>query len=347
MGEFMNKMPIRPLKAQDCAGIALKDKVLTGLRVQFLRQVLTQWLAASRSSAVWIALLAFSLFAVGSGPFETVHFLSVEQRLLYWPTIIGLGLLLGTLVRALLAVLIGHWPYWAQSIFCASLLCLLFAPLLWVLVHKFAPAFVAEMLPPLWHIALYTWVASLWVSSLRQVILPAAIAEAQPETATPVTDNGPSEVVLAAAEDGPAVTLPGEALLARLDPADRAPLLRFSGRDHYIDVVTDIGSARLLLRFSDALALLEPGAGMQVHRSHWVAHAAVQGVIRRSGRLFLTLADGGEVPVSRPYQEAVLQQGYPTADSGTAKARRPVSTARASAPNRAENSGSRTDSPPV
>ncbi|MGO4853724.1 LytTR family DNA-binding domain-containing protein [Phaeovulum sp. W22_SRMD_FR3] len=293
-----------------------------------------------------IALLAFSLFAVGSGPFETIHILSFEQRLLYWPAILGLGLFLGTLVRAVLIVLIGHWPYWALSFACASLISVLFAPLLWFLVRSFAPPLFAELLPPLWHIGLYTWVASLWVSSLRQVIAPAAPVAAPPASAAPPVEGSLPEPV-AAEETARAAALPGAALLARLDPADRAPLLRFSGRDHYIDVVTEAGNTRLLLRFSDALALLEPEAGMQVHRSHWVAHAAVQGVVRRSGRLFLILADGGEVPVSRPYQEAVVQQGYPTADSGTAKARRPVSTASASAPNRAENSGSRTDSPPV
>jgi hypothetical protein len=334
-----------------------------------------EWWAAGRSPAVALALLAFSVLAVGSGPFDTIHELSFGQRLLYWPAILALGLCLGTLVRAVLIVLIGHWPYWLLSLLCAALISAFFAPVLRFLVLCLAPDPYAAVLPPLWQIALDTFVASLWVSSLRQVITrpqtetdvarPASIPPeippmpgadtpmvAGPDTVASLPGMAAAEVLVAAetaaVQPEPAeVPLPGAALLARLDPADRAPLIRLSGRDHYIDVVTAAGTARLLLRFSDALALLEPEAGMQVHRSHWVAHAAVRAVVRHAGRLMLHMSDGAAVPVSRPHQEAVLAAGYTTAAKGTARARRPVNTARACGPNSVEIAGSRTDSPPV
>jgi DNA-binding LytR/AlgR family response regulator len=55
------------------------------------------------------------------------------------------------------------------------------------------------------------------------------------------------------------------------------------------------------LRFSDALRETGNAAGLQVHRSHWVADDFVAKLNRANGRLSLTLADGTEIPVSRPY----------------------------------------------
>ncbi|MBM7068222.1 LytTR family transcriptional regulator [Actibacterium sp. 188UL27-1] len=90
-------------------------------------------------------------------------------------------------------------------------------------------------------------------------------------------------------------------LVARLPLGRRGALIRLSVRDHYVDVVTDLGDATLLMRFGDALAELEGADGLQVHRSHWVAVKAVDRLIRKKGRVLLVLIDGTEVPVSRPF----------------------------------------------
>ena len=78
--------------------------------------------------------------------------------------------------------------------------------------------------------------------------------------------------------------------------------LKVSG--HYITVVTTAGSGILLMRFADAVAELE-GAGMQVHRSFWVAYRHVTAIRQREGRTMVCLTGGEVVPVSRTFVAAV------------------------------------------
>ena len=97
-------------------------------------------------------------------------------------------------------------------------------------------------------------------------------------------------------------------LLERLDAGRRAPLMHLSVEDHYVDVVTSRGHELLLIRFADALAEIEPGEGMQVHRSHWVADRAVEKVLAEDGRLTILLSTGRRLPVSRPYVAKVRER---------------------------------------
>jgi len=99
-------------------------------------------------------------------------------------------------------------------------------------------------------------------------------------------------------------------LVARLPPELRGPVLRVSGRDHYVDVVTETGTGSLLLRFSDALAELDGAAGIRVHRSHWVATHAVTRGARDGARVVLHLVQGDPVPVSRTYLADVEERGW-------------------------------------
>ena len=72
--------------------------------------------------------------------------------------------------------------------------------------------------------------------------------------------------------------------------------LRVSG--HYLEVVTADGSCLVLLTLSDAVKALGD-LGMQVHRSHWVAHRHVLGMLRQGQRTLLRVTGEREVPVSR------------------------------------------------
>lgn len=82
-------------------------------------------------------------------------------------------------------------------------------------------------------------------------------------------------------------------------------LLALSAEDHYLRIITAAGSDLVLMRLSDALAELGESAGLQVHRSWWVAQGAVRALGRDKGRMTLTLNNGLEVPVSRTYAAAV------------------------------------------
>lgn len=89
----------------------------------------------------------------------------------------------------------------------------------------------------------------------------------------------------------------------------RGTLSRIEAQDHYLNVVTDAGSALVLMRFGDAVAELSEVAGARVHRSHWVAQAGVARILRKEGRQFLLMRDGAEVPVSRANRAALRELG--------------------------------------
>lgn len=103
--------------------------------------------------------------------------------------------------------------------------------------------------------------------------------------------------------------VPGEArrpkLLSRLSADGDHELLALSVDDHYVEVATDRGRERLLMRLSDAIDEASPVVGLRVHRSHWVARGAVDGVERVRGRTYVILRDGSRVPVSRAYEAEV------------------------------------------
>lgn len=97
--------------------------------------------------------------------------------------------------------------------------------------------------------------------------------------------------------------------------ADAAPRVRFFERlpteigrelvymkteDHYVEVHTKAGSARVLVRFADAVDELGE-LGMQVHRCYWAANGQMADLVTRGHRTLLRLADDRELPVSRRY----------------------------------------------
>lgn len=91
---------------------------------------------------------------------------------------------------------------------------------------------------------------------------------------------------------------------------DRLPAM--VGRDvvflnvcgHYIKVVTTAGSCLVLMRFADAMAALG-NLGLQVHRSYWVAHRHILGILRRDERTLVSVTGPHEIPVSRTHLAAV------------------------------------------
>ncbi|RAK56206.1 hypothetical protein DJ017_03830 [Phenylobacterium soli] len=98
---------------------------------------------------------------------------------------------------------------------------------------------------------------------------------------------------------------------------DRIPLKLRGGElwavqaeDHYLRLHTSKGQDLILMRLADAVAELDGIEGAQVHRSWWVARAAVSDARRGDGRATLTLKDGAEVPVSRTYAKALREMRW-------------------------------------
>ena len=101
------------------------------------------------------------------------------------------------------------------------------------------------------------------------------------------------------AAPAPATPLPPNPLLDQLPPEIGSDIIALEMEDHYVRVHTMLGSALVLMRMRDAVALLGDIEGIQVHRSWWVARAAVEDVQREGRNVRLVLARGLEAPVAR------------------------------------------------
>ncbi len=92
----------------------------------------------------------------------------------------------------------------------------------------------------------------------------------------------------------------------QLLPLDkRGQLMCLEMSDHYLKVHTDKGHHMLLMRLKDAVVKLDGFAGMQTHRSWWVANDAIVSVNKENRKMSLMLTNGIEVPVSRTFVDAV------------------------------------------
>lgn len=96
----------------------------------------------------------------------------------------------------------------------------------------------------------------------------------------------------------------------RLPPALGTRLLCLEMEDHYLRVHTDQGNVLILLRLRDAVAELRAMPGAQVHKSWWVARAALAGAERGKSGWELILTDGRRVPVGRTYRPALVAEGW-------------------------------------
>ena len=114
-------------------------------------------------------------------------------------------------------------------------------------------------------------------------------------------DDGPT---LPASSAAPAPAAFPSALLNRLPPEIGKDIIAIETEDHYLRVHAIGGSALILMRMADAVALLDPRLGAQVHRRWWVTEAAVAGVRTNGQKLSLRLIDNKEVPVGRTFSAA-------------------------------------------
>ncbi len=89
-----------------------------------------------------------------------------------------------------------------------------------------------------------------------------------------------------------------------------ARLLALEAQDHYVRLHTDRGSALVLTGLEEAIAKAASIDGQRVHRSWWVARAAVADVRRGGGRAVLGLGAGVQAPVSRRYARLLRAAGW-------------------------------------
>ncbi|WP_372886452.1 LytTR family DNA-binding domain-containing protein [Shimia sp.] len=115
----------------------------------------------------------------------------------------------------------------------------------------------------------------------------------------PPTDNTPE----ASVAEPPAHA----AFFKRLPPRLGGELISLSAQDHYVEVTTNKGRELIHMRLSDALHELRDYPGRRIHRSHWIAEGAFQGLSRENGKLVAHLSDGRRLNVSRSYSAAARE----------------------------------------
>lgn len=165
---------------------------------------------------------------------------------------------------------------------------------------------------------LVAWVMSLvqpgrFYTPQQLPALFACVAAVQLLVVYATTNTAPAADGAEAPGRAPALPEPGaeaaaaafpSALLSRLPPGIGGDIIALETEDHYLRVHAAGGSALILMRMADAVALLDPRLGAQVHRRWWVAQAAVAGVRTEGQKLSLCLIDKSLVPVGRTFAAA-------------------------------------------
>jgi hypothetical protein len=100
-------------------------------------------------------------------------------------------------------------------------------------------------------------------------------------------------------------------ILARLPiHLQSSELYALSAEDHYVRVHTSKGDKIILMRFSDAILETGDVAGLQIHRSWWVAQAAIDQIKTKGRSAEITLKNMHKAPVSRNALKLVRSMGW-------------------------------------
>lgn len=254
---------------------------LTELKVDLQSRVpLVLWLVCAVSLA-------------SAGPFGSYEPFSFSQRLLIWVPLTAAAILCVSVVRAFVYGSIGLRDFPRGALLVAALACALICPPVYVVAHFVFSGSIGKE-PSLAELIMLVGSITLGACSLRHSFQPAkATLLPEAEEQAPVPEPLP----------------PMPRLVVRLEPEVQGELLSMSVRNHYVDVQTTRGTGSLLMRFSDAISEVAPVDGAQIHRSHWVAWAAVAAVEKEDGKLFLRLHAGPRIPVSRNHRDKLEQRG--------------------------------------
>ena len=247
---------------------------------------INQWKAELRSKVPLVLWLVISVVIAVSGPFGSYDSFALLQRLLFWPPIVGIGVLTSSAIRTYVTYHERRFTPRVALILSTALVCIVLCPPLYLLTTT-----------------VFRTLGSGWARFGEITFLVAAISMGATALRQSLAQTNQDEIA------PQALTVEESRLMRRLEPCQRGPLLAISVRDHYVDVQTANGTASLLLRFGDAIAEAAPVDGAQVHRSHWVAWAAVVAAEREGVKLYLRLSDGVRVPVSKNHRGKLEERG--------------------------------------
>ncbi|MEH7828342.1 LytTR family DNA-binding domain-containing protein [Gemmobacter denitrificans] len=204
----------------------------------------------------------------------------------------AVGMMVGMTIRAFVRGVLRQTDFLRGAVLVAVLSALVMSGPLYLLSARVFDA-VEAMRPSLIDLVIFVFGISLLIGAVREMLTTGAV---------PVllsTADLPDQP-----EDQP---LPR--VVARLEPELQGRLLALTVRDHYVDVYTSKGRGALLIRLADAIAEAEGEAGTQIHRSHWVAWAAIRAVEKENGRVWVRLCPELRMPVSKSHRAKLEDRG--------------------------------------
>jgi len=221
------------------------------------------------------------LLAYTFQPFPDAY-LTFPKRIVFWVGVIGLALCVTWIARQLTQKYFADAHFSARDIALVLIILTIFVPSLW-LMSWLLFAVGGQQAPGVLSVAHY---GALFATGLVLV-----------------RGHGSFEQVEV---EAPAVP---PRLAKRLPDTFNGQIYRLTVKDHFVEVVTSQGMFTIRLRFTDAIAEMEPVPGHCTHRSHWVADDAIEEVKREAGKIFLRLKNDDLVPVSRKYKPVLEQDG--------------------------------------
>ncbi len=224
------------------------------------------------------------------GPFGTYLTAPLFVRLAYWIGLFWIGALVyGVAVRTGVAAA-ARWKL-APALALAGAVALAAAPM------SLAVALTARRLwPDLADVTFLDWYWRVLLVTAPCVAIYWAVFRMRTKEAAEETASAPTVAA-------------GPARLFARSPKIGGELYCLEMQDHYVRVHSSAGVDLVLMRLADAIA--EAGVeGLRVHRSWWVARAAVSEVTR-AGRLYaLKLKNGVTAPVARSSVAALRAAGW-------------------------------------
>ncbi|WP_293968604.1 LytTR family DNA-binding domain-containing protein [Sphingomonas sp.] len=171
--------------------------------------------------------------------------------------------------------------------------------------HGLDPASLAHSYPQVVLIGGLATTIQFLLFTRREAALAETTAAATPASLSPAPASSPysGEVPAPPPSQQPA-------FLDRLPPHLGQALLCLEMEDHYVRAHTEAGSTLILMRMRDAVSELAGMEGERVHRSWWVARAAVTGMERRDRATILRLSNGLDVPVARDSVALLRSRGW-------------------------------------
>lgn len=237
------------------------------------------------------------------GPFGTFETDTIGFRLFFWGVVVALSYVWGTAVSTIVAERFSDWSYLRQALIGGAIFSLTYWAALLALIDVIYGH--VEDLSELMLLAVIVAIAVLiyiimWAVSERR----GAVSEENEQPAErPAAVAAPLEVAQASGV---------QALMTSLQVPLDTDLIRMEMADHYIHFHTSAGEVMRHMRFADAVETVGPSAGVQVHRSHWVAWAHVKSVEREGAKRVVVVSDGSRLPVARGRVDSLRAHGLIT-----------------------------------